>query len=65
MLLYLSIGLFSTKEVTSIYIKRRSGGPRSLLQVRKRLFIQMKSEKYWSLLANEIDLPFKKWEKCK
>ena len=43
-------------------MKRKTGGPLSLLQVKKRLFRLMKSE-IWSLLANEINLFFRKWGK--
>ena len=46
--------ILAAKEV--IYAKRKTGGPLSFLQVKKRLFSQMKSEEYWSLLANETDI---------
>ena len=38
--------------------KRKTGGPLSLFKVKKRTFSQIKSEKYWSLIANEMDLFF-------
>ena len=46
--------ILAAKEV--IYTKRKTGGPLSFLQVKKHLFSQMKSEEYWSLLANETDI---------
>ena len=46
--------ILAAKEV--IYTKRNTGGRLSILQVKKRLFGQMKSEEYWSFLANETDL---------
>ena len=48
---YYNTVILAAKEV--IYTKRKTGSPLSLLQVKKRIFGQMKSEEYWSLLANE------------
>ena len=53
--------ILTAKEV--IYTKRKTGGPLSLLQNKKRLFSQMKSEEYWSLLANEMYLFFRRLER--
>ena len=43
-----------------IYTKRKNSVPLNLLQVKKRLFSQIKLGEYWSLLANEMDLLFRK-----
>ena len=46
-----------------IHTKCKTGRPLSLLQIKKRLSSQVKSEEYWSLPANEMDLFFRKWER--
>ena len=53
--------ILAAKEV--IYTRRKTGGPLSLLQVKKRAFSQMKSQEYWSPLAYEMDLFSRKWER--
>ena len=56
-----SMVILAAKEV--IYTKRKNGVSLNLLQVKKCLLSQMKWEEYWSILANEMDLFFRKWKR--
>ena len=48
---------------TVVYTQCKTGGLLSILQVKKCSFSKRKSEGYWSLVANETDVFFMKWER--